>query len=91
MCMRAITLRIVSIGQGAPAMMPVRSVDRSRRASSSCSSIAPNIVGTPCSAVQRFLAIERSVSPASKLSPGKTIVAPEAAAQSTPSTMPKQW
>jgi hypothetical protein len=51
-------------------MIPVRRLARSKRSNSGCSSIAPNIVGTPCSAVQRFFAIERSVSPASKPSPG---------------------
>jgi hypothetical protein len=72
-------------------MIPVRRLARSKRSNSGCSSIAPNIVGTPCSAVQRFFAIERRVSPASNPSPGNTIVAPDAAQHRTPSTMPKQW
>ena len=50
-----------------------------------------NIVGTPCSAVQRCLANDSSVSAASKPSPGNTIVAPDVTQHSTPSTMPKQW
>ena len=45
--------RITSIGQGAPAIMPVRRQDRSNLAKSGWSSSAMNMVGTPCSAVQR--------------------------------------
>ena len=54
-------------------------------------SIAMNIVGTPCKAVQRWRATVASVCRGSKLSPGKTIVAPLATQAKTPSTMPKQW
>ena len=82
---------MVSIGHGAPAMMPVRSDDRSCRAKPGSSSMAANIVGTPCSAVQRCFDIELKVSAALKPSPGNTIVAPDAVAHSTPTTMPKQW
>jgi len=38
---------ITSIGQGEPAMMPVRSVPRSKRLNSGWPSSAMNMVGTP--------------------------------------------
>lgn len=50
-----------------------------------------NMVGTPCSAVQRSSATARSVASGSKASPGKTMHAPVAAQASTDITMPKQW
>jgi hypothetical protein len=76
-CISSITRRISGSGQGAPAMMPVRKDRRSsKRAKSGWSSIAWNIVGTPCTAAQRSASMAASVSPASKASPGKTIVAP---------------
>ena len=53
MCMRSITFCISSTGQGAPAIMPVRRLVRSHCAKRGCSSMAMNMVGTPCSAVQR--------------------------------------
>ena len=89
--MRATTFFIVSIGHGEPAMMPVRRRDRSKRSNSGWSSSAMNIVGTPCSAVQRSSDTAASVAPASKTSPGNTIAAPLATQASTASTMPKQW
>ena len=54
MCSSATTRRMVSIGHGAPAMMPVRSVDTSDSRSRGCSSMAMNMDGTPCRAVQRM-------------------------------------
>ena len=87
----ATTRFIVSIGHGAPAMMPVRSVDRSNCANCGWSSSAMNIVGTPCSAVHFSSDAAASVAAGSNTSPGNTIVAPVATQASTDSTMPKQW
>ena len=81
---------IVSIGQGAPAMMPVRRLDRSNSPNREWSSSAMNIVGTPCSAVQRSSATAASVAAGSNDSPGNTIVAPVDTQASTDNTMPKQ-
>jgi hypothetical protein len=47
MCIRDDTFFITSIGQGEPAMMPVRRLERSKDAKSGWSSIAMNMVGTP--------------------------------------------
>ena len=44
---------ITSIGQGEPAMMPVRRLLRSNVSNCGWSSCAMNMVGTPNSAVQR--------------------------------------
>ncbi len=44
---RSITCRIVSAGQGDPAMMPVRRLDRSQLSKLGSFSIEMNIVGTP--------------------------------------------
>jgi hypothetical protein len=43
----SMTRFITSIGQGLPAMMPVRRLDRSKPAKSGWSSWAMNMVGTP--------------------------------------------
>ncbi len=47
MCISSITRFITSIGQGEPAMMPVRKVVRSKCGNFSCPSMAMNMVGTP--------------------------------------------
>ena len=47
MCIRACTCFMTSTGQGEPAMMPVRSVERSYFAKSGWFSSAMNMVGTP--------------------------------------------
>ena len=47
MCMRSRTCRIVSTGQGEPAMIPVRSDRKSNSANRGRSSSAMNMVGTP--------------------------------------------
>ena len=47
MCISATTRFITSTGQGEPAMMPVRSEDRSYVAKSGRFSSAMNMVGTP--------------------------------------------
>ena len=80
-----------ALGHGAPAMIPVRMAERSNRSNSGWSSMAANIVGTPCTAAQRSSASASSVSPASNPSPGNTMVAPQETAVRLPSTMPKQW
>src|SRR5260370_286430 len=55
-CSRSTTWRINSMGHGAPAMMPVRSEERSKHSKSGSSRTARNIVGTPYREVQRLLA-----------------------------------
>ena len=90
MCISAITRRITAIGQGEPAMMPVRSEDKSNSVNRGCSSSAMNIVGTPCSAVQRSLATVCSTASGSKPSPQSTLAALCVIAASTPRTIPKQ-
>ncbi len=59
MFISVLTRFITSIGQGAPAMMPVRSEDRSKRENSGWSSSAMNMVGTPYSVVHFSCAIAR--------------------------------
>ena len=81
---------ITSIGHGEPAMMPVRSDFRSNFSKSGWSSSAMNMVGTPCSAVQRSSATVSSVTSGSKPSPGNTMQAPWVTAARLPNTMPKQ-
>jgi hypothetical protein len=90
-CIRAVTCFITSIGQGEPAMIPVRSEERSNDANSGWPSSAMNIVGTPCSAVQRSSATAASVARGSKTGAGITIVAPWVTQARLPRTMPKQW
>ena len=70
MCMRSVTFSITAIGQGAPAMMPVRNEERSKLPNSGWSSSAMNIVGTPYSAVQRWDSTVFRVASGSKPSPG---------------------
>ena len=50
-----------------------------------------NMVGTPCSAVQRSAEAAVRVVSGSKPSPGNTMPLADATQVSTPSTMPKQW
>ncbi len=47
MCISSITRRMISIGQGEPAMIPVRSERRSNILNIGWLSSAMNIVGTP--------------------------------------------
>jgi hypothetical protein len=82
--------RITSIGQGAPAMIPVRNDDRSKLANSGCSSCAMNIVGTPCSPVHFSSATVCKVASGSNPSPGYTIAVPCVVQARLPNTMPKQ-
>ncbi len=82
---------MISIGQGLPAMIPVRSEERSNFAKSGWSISAMNIVGTPWSAVQRSASTASSAASGSKPSLGNTIAAPWVMQARFPSTMPKQW
>ena len=47
MYMRSMTSRMVSGGQGLPAMMPVRRCDKSKESKSGWFNSAMNMVGTP--------------------------------------------
>ena len=91
MCMRVVTWVITSIGQGDPAIIPVRRDEKSVLAKSAWASWAMNIVGTPNRLVQRSAATARSVAPASKAAAGYTMQAPWLVAARLPITMPKQW
>jgi len=46
-CIRSMTWRIVSMGHGEPAMIPVRSEVRSNSSNMGWASSAMNMVGTP--------------------------------------------
>jgi len=89
-CIASTTFRITSTGQGAPAMIPVRRLLRSKRANSGCSSMPMNIVGTPCRAVHRSACTASSVARGSKPSEGLTMHEPWVTQARLPSTMPKQ-
>ncbi len=88
----SITARITSMGQGDPAMIPVRMWDRSYFEGffASSSSSAMNIVGTPWTAVQRSLVIVSRTAAGEKVSTG-TIVEPWVTQAIVPRTHPKQW
>ena len=91
MCISSMTRVMTSIGHGEPAMMPVRKVDRSYCLKSGWSRMAMNMVGTPCSPVQRSACTVSSTAFGSKPSPGNTMAAPCVTQARLPSTMPKQW
>ena len=91
MCMSLTQRFITSTGQIEPAMIPVRSVDRSWSANDGWCCIAMNIVGTPYTAVQRSWLIASSVTPGSKPGAGITIVAPWLVQPRLAITIPKQW
>ena len=91
MPMSATTRLITSTGHGEPAMIPVRSEDRSYEPKSARASSAMNIVGTPYSEVQRSSATAASVAAGSKPGAGMTMQAPCEVAARLPITMPKQW
>ncbi len=80
-----------AVQHGAPAMIPVRSEDKSYDGNSGWSSSAMNIVGTPCSTVTFSSWTADSVAPASKDGDGITTVAPCVMAPRLLITMPKQW
>jgi len=69
MCISATTRRMTAIGHGDPAMMPVRSDDRSNWLNRGCSNSAMNMVGTPYNAVHRAFATVSSTASGSKPSP----------------------
>ncbi len=71
--MSRMTRFITSMGQGEPAMMPVRRVDRSYFVKAGCSSSAMNMVGTPCTAVHFSASMVFSTASGWKVSTG-TIV-----------------
>ncbi len=91
MCISATTRFITSAGQGEPAMIPVRSEERSYAAKSGRFSSAMNMVGTPYSEVQRSCWTAASTAAGSKDGPGITMQAPCEVAARLPITMPKQW
>ena len=85
------TWRITSMGHGEPAMMPVRRELKSNLSKSGWPSSAMNMVGTPCTAVQRSCSMARSVCSGSKYSDGITMVAPWVTQARLPMPQPKQW
>ena len=82
---------MISIGHGDPAMIPVRSDVRSKRANSGCCKAAMNMVGTPWRAVQRSASIVSNTDVASNVSAGTIMAAPCVTQVIFASTMPKQW
>ncbi len=90
MCISLATRFITSTGQGEPAMIPVRSDDRSNSAKRGWSSSAMNMVGTPYREVHRSASTARSVASGSKPGAGSTMQAPWEVAPRLPMTMPKQ-
>ncbi len=91
MCISATTRFITSTGQGDPAMMPVRSEERSYEAKSGRFSSAMNIVGTPYSEVQRSCWTAARTAAGSNAGAGITMQAPCEVMPRLPMTMPKQW
>jgi len=89
-CISSTTRRMMLMGQGEPAMIPVRSELRSNSRKRACSSSAINMVGTPWMAAQRSSAMAWSVASASKYSAGITMAAPCATHTMLPRIMPKQ-
>jgi len=89
-CISLTTRRIVSVGHGAPAMMPVRKDDRSYAPKEGWFNSAMNMVGTPYSAVHFSLATAANARSGSNCS-SMTSVPPCVSTASTPSTQPKQW
>ncbi len=57
MCISSTHCFMTSTGHGEPAIMPVRSDDRSNEWKSGWASMAMNIVGTPSTLVQRSASI----------------------------------
>jgi hypothetical protein len=91
MCMRERTCDMTSTGHGAPAMTPVRRVDRSKRSNPACSSMAMNIVGTPYSEVHRSASTASSTASGSNDSLGRTTQAPWVTDARLPITIPNVW
>ena len=91
MCISPTTRFITSTGQGAPAMIPVRRLDRSNSPNRGWASSAMNMVGTPYREVQRSACTAASVASGSNPGAGSTTHAPCEVAARLPITMPKQW
>ena len=85
------TCRMVSIGQGEPAMMPVRRLEKSYWLKLGCSSWAMYMVGTPSSDVHFSLVTAFITASGSNDSPTITMQAPCVVQAMLPNTMPKQW
>ena len=79
------------IGQGLPAMMPVRIWEKSVLAKSACSSMAMNIVGTPWKAVICSWLMQSSAACGREMPGSGDMVAPWVMEAVMASTMPKQW
>ncbi len=92
MCISATTRFITSTGHGEPAMIPVRSVDRSKRAKSGRASSAMNIVGTPYSDVHRssWHGLQRRAGVERRRRDDDARAVADVAPR-LPMTMPKQW
>ena len=90
MCILVTTSCMTLIGQGLPAMMPVRICEKSVWAKSGCSSMAMNIVGTPWKAVICFSLMHLRPLRGEKAVIGLIIV-PWVMEAVIASTMPKQW
>ena len=88
--MRSITSRITSMGQGEPAINPVRMELRSNLSKSGCPNWAMNMVGTPYTAVHRSFSNATRVFSGSKYSEARTMVAPVVAQATVPRVQPKQ-
>ena len=91
MCISLMHRFITSTGQTAPAMTPVRRLDRSRSGKLGWFCIAMNIVGTPYTPVQRSASMVSRVTPGSNPGAGITMVTPWVVQPRFPITMPKQW
>ena len=90
MCIFSTTSRITAIGQGEPAMMPVRMWEKSVLGKSGCSSRAMNMVGTPWKAVIFSWWMQARAGLGEKYGSGNRLV-PWVMLAVMASTMPKQW
>ncbi len=88
---RSMTSFMTSTGQGEPAMIPVRRLDRSYPSNPGTASSAMNMVGTPYREVQASASTAASVAAGSKAGAGITIAAPWLVQARLPITIPKQW
>ncbi len=91
MFMSVLTFFMYSVGQGEPAMMPVRRLLKSNLLKSGCSSSAMNIVGTPWTAVHFSFSMVVMTATGSKYSDGSTRAEPCVMQARFDRTMPKQW
>mmetsp|Transcript_101761 Transcript_101761/g.311192 ORF Transcript_101761/g.311192 Transcript_101761/m.311192 type:complete len:209 (-) Transcript_101761:435-1061(-) len=82
---------MVSTGQRAPAMIPVRRTSNVKLRNSGWSSMAMYIVGTPYNDVHRSPTTALKVASASKRAAGYTSLQPCATIAKLPITQPKQW